>query len=166
MKKILRAISDRGWMSRIVLIAILSCLMMLGCTAAKPNDVIGTWVLTDQARQRFLPLAQQKAAAEIVLHADGTFVASEIPEDLLYGPPESADRLVTGSGVWKLISQGGTQRIQLEFRAIAAGQRGSVPYGTMLGVSKGWSATTLFYFQGGDADQGRRIEFAKKSSSD
>ena len=118
--------------------------------------------MTDVSRQRLLPAAQQKAAAKIVLDANGTFTAVEVPEDLLYGPPEVADRLVTGNGDWKLVSREGRQQVQLEFNTIREGQRGNLPYGTMLNVSQGWSATTLFYFQGGDADQGRRIEFERK----
>jgi hypothetical protein len=94
---------------------------------------------------------------------NGAFVASELPEDLLYGPPEATDRLVTGSGVWKLVSREGRQQVQLQFNTITAGQRGSVPYGTILNVSTGLGATVdLYYFQGGDADQGRRVEFEKK----
>jgi hypothetical protein len=149
-------------MSRLWLIPMLLCFGLLGCKGAGLSDVTGTWVVTDQSRQRFLPVAQRKAAAKIVLDSNGTFVASELPEDLLFGPPESADRVVSGRGTWKLVSRSGIQEIQLEFDAIVAGQRGSVPFGTMLNVSRGWSATSLFYFQGGDADQGRRIEFEKK----
>jgi hypothetical protein len=96
-----------------------------------------------------------------VLDEDRTFVASEIPEDLLYPPPEGADRLVTGTGVWRLVSREGKQRVQLQFNTITSGQRGNVPYGTVLDVSAGWSTIDLYYFQG-DADQGRRIEFEKK----
>jgi hypothetical protein len=149
-------------MLRFLPIAMLLCFGLLGCKSAKPSDITGTWVVTDQSRQRFLPVAQQKATARIVLDANGTFVASEIPEDLLYGPPEVSDRLVTGNGVWKLVSRDGRKQVQLQFNAILAGQRGNVPYSTMLNISRGWSETNLFYFQGGDADQGRRIEFEKK----
>jgi hypothetical protein len=134
----------------------------MGCSSAKPSEVTGTWVVTDKSRHRFLPAAQQKAAAKIVLDANGTFVSSEIPEDLLYGPPEAGTQLVTGSGDWKLVSREGKQQVQLTFETIAQGQRGAVPHGTQLNVSKGWSAVSLFYFQGGDADQGRKIEFEKK----
>ena len=149
-------------MLRLWTTAILLCFGLLGCKNATPDDIKGTWIVTNQSRQRFLRAAQQKAEAKLVLDANGTFVASEIPEDLLYGPPEVADLLVTGTGVWKLISREGGQQIQLEFNAIFAGQRGKVPYGTMLNVSRRGASTSLFYFQGGDADQGRRIEFEKK----
>jgi hypothetical protein len=141
----------------------LLCLGLLGCKSAKPTDITGTWVVTDQSRQRFLPASQRSAAAKIALNANGTFVASELPEDLLYGPPEVADKLVTGSGVWKLVSREGRQQVQLQFNTITVGQRGNLPYGTMLNVSAGLGSTvSLYYFQGGDADQGRRVTFEKK----
>jgi hypothetical protein len=150
-------------MLRLLPVATLLCFGLLGCKSAKPADVTGTWVVADQSRQRFLPASQRSAAAKIILDADGRFVASEVPEDLLYGPPEAADRVVTGSGVWTLVSHQGRQQVQLQFNTITAGQRGNVPYGTMLNVSTGLRSTVrLYYFQGGDADQGRRIEFEKK----
>ena len=128
-------------MLRFLPIAMLLCFGLLGCKSAKLADVTGTWVVTDQSRQRFLPASQRSAAAKITLDANGTFVASELPEDLLYGPPEADDRLVTGSGVWKLASREGRQQVQLQFNAITAGQRGNVPYGTMLNVSTGLGST-------------------------
>jgi hypothetical protein len=141
----------------------LLCLGLMGCNSAKPTDIAGTWVVTDQSRQRFLPVSQRSAAAKIIMDANGTFVASELPEDLLYGPPEAADHLVTGGGVWKLVSREGRQQVQLQFHTITAGQRGNVPYGTVLSVSTRLGSNVgLFYFQGGDADQGRRVEFEKK----
>ena len=146
-------------MLRFLPIAMLLFFGVLGCNGVKPSDVTGTWVVTEGSRQR-LPTAQQKASAKIVLDANGSFVASDLPEDLLYGP-EVADRLVTGSGVWKLVSREGGQQVQLEFHAIAVGQRGGVPHGALLDVSRGWSALRLFYFKG-DADEGRRIEFERK----
>ena len=138
------------------------CLGLLGCRSSKPADVIGTWVVTDQSRQRFLPSSQRSAAARIILDANGTFAAAELPEDLLYGPPEAADGLVTGGGTWKVVSREGRQQVQLQFNTITAGQRGSVPYGVMLNVSAVLgSEVILYYFQGGDADQGRRVEFKR-----
>jgi hypothetical protein len=144
-------------------LALLSCLGLIGCGSVKPTEMIGTWVVTEQSRQRFLPASQHSAAARLVLDANGTFVASELPEDLLYGPPEAADRLVTGTGIWKLVSNEGRQQVQLQFNNITAGQRGNLPYGTALNVSTGFGSTVdLYYFEGGDADQGRRVEFEQK----
>jgi hypothetical protein len=141
----------------------LLCLGLVRCNSAQPNDVTGTWAVTEQSREKLLPPAQRKAAAKIILDANGTFVASEIPEDLLYGPPQVTDQLVTGNGVWKLVSRESKQQVQLQFNTIAVGLRGNVPYGTMLDVSTGGSTIKLYYFQGGDADQGRRIEFERSN---
>ena len=149
-------------MLKLLPLAMLLCFGLLGCKNAKPADLTGTWVATNQSRQQFLPASQKNAAAKIVLDTNGTFVASEVPEDLLYGPPEVANQLVTGSGTWKLASRDGRQQVDLEFNTVTSGQRGKVPYGTMLNVSTGWSTVGLYYFQGGDANQGRRIEFEKK----
>lgn len=149
-------------MLKSLLLAMLLCFSLLGCSVARPGDLSGTWVVTDQSRHRFLSAAQQKAAAKITLNGDGTFIASEIPEDLLYEAPDASKGLVTGKGVWKLLSREGRQQAQLDFETISVGQRGGVPYGTQLNVSKGWSAVRLFYFQGGDADLGRKIEFERQ----
>ncbi len=145
---------------RLSLTAMLLCFGMPGCKSYDTSDVTGTWVVTTESRQRFLSAAQQKASAKIVLETNQRFIASEVPEDLLYGTTEAGAGLVTGSGVWKLASHEGRQQVQLEFRAITVGQRGSVPCGAQLDISRGWSAVSLYYFQG-DPDQVRRIEFEK-----
>jgi len=144
---------------------------MLGCQNLKSSDLIGTWVVTDESRQRLLPGSQRKGAAKIMLDANGTFVASEVPEDMLYGAPEvadrlfgpseSAERLVTGNGVWKLASREGRQLVELEFRAITVGKRGRLPSGAQFEVSGGLSAVSLYYFQG-DPDRGRRVAFERQ----
>jgi hypothetical protein len=150
-----------GTMFRFLPIAMLLFFGMLGCQNVKSIDVIGTCVVSDESRQRFFSAAQQKASAKIVLDANGSFVASEVPEDLLYRPPAADAGFVTGSGVWRLFSREGRKQVQLEFRAITVGQRGNVPYGTHLNISGGSSDVSLYYFQG-DPDQARRIEFDRK----
>ena len=147
---------------KVLAIALLLCFGLLGCKGAEPSDVTGTWVVKDESRHRFLSATQQKGIGKIVLEANGSFVASELPEDLLYGSPLAAEGLVTGRGDWKLLSRNGKQQVQLNFATIVVGQRGAVPYGTQLNVAKDWSGVTLFYFQGGEADQGRRIELERK----
>jgi hypothetical protein len=139
------------------------CLALVGCSAATPAEIAGTWVVTNESRQRLLPPSQRNANATITLNENGSFVAEELPEDLLYGPPDVADRLVTGNGVWKIVSREGRQLVDLDFRLITAGQRGKVPFGTSLHVSTGLgSSTSLYYFQAGDADLGRMVTFEKK----
>ena len=137
---------------------LLGLLGMFSCRSIDPADVVGTWVVTTESRRHFLSAAQQKAIAKIVLETNGVFVAFEVPEDLLYGPREAGSGLVTGRGIWKLVSAEGRQQVRLEFGVITVGQRDNVPYGTHLNVS---GSSSLYYFQG-DPDQARRIEFEKK----
>jgi hypothetical protein len=134
---------------------------IVACKSVNQSDLSGTWVVTAESRHSFLSAAQQNASARIVLDASGTFVVSEVPEDLLYGRSETGIGLVSGSGVWKLFSREGRQQVELEFLAITAGQRGAVPYGTQLNVSGRGSAVSLYYFQS-DPDQARRIELERK----
>jgi hypothetical protein len=141
-------------MSRLLSMAILvSLLGMLGCKGVQPSDLAGTWVMKDDAR-RVLPAELRKASGKIVLDANGTFVASDMP-GLFYFPGRHAAQLESGTGVWKLVSREGKQQLQLDFKTIA-GWKDSLPYGTQLDVSRG----SLFYFFG-DADEGRRISFEK-----
>jgi hypothetical protein len=155
-------VTTSGEAMKFLLVAMFCCLALPGCAAVSSSDLTGVWIIKDESRHGFLSAAQQKGAAKITLETNGTFVATEIPEDLLYGPPAVADGTVTGSGNWKLLPGDGRQQVQLNFNQITAGQRGDVPYGTRLNISNGWSSMTLFYFQGGDADRGRKIALERK----
>jgi hypothetical protein len=132
---------------------------MLGCKSAQPTELPGTWLMTDESRQ-VLPTGLQQASAKIVLDAKGTFVAANVP-GLFFSPERRDARLESGSGTWRLVSRDGKQQVQLDFHEIVDWRRNELPYGTQLDVSRGWSALSLYYFLG-DADEGRRIEFAKQ----
>ena len=95
-----------------------------------------------------------------MIKAHGSFVADEVPKDLLYRKPVNGS-YVSGTGVWKLVDDGVAQRIFLEFRAISEGQQESVPFGTVLNVSRTLSSINLNYFEN-DADLGRKVEFERK----
>jgi hypothetical protein len=137
---------------------------MPGCKSIQGGDLTGAWVMKDASRQ-VLPTELQKASAKLVLDANGTFVASELPEELpLVAPYDVKNRNVrldTGSGVWKIVSREGKQQVQLDFHTMAGSKEGGVPYGTQMDVSRGWSAVSLYYFLG-DADEGRRVSFERK----
>lgn len=148
---------------KFLLILLLTGAGALACGSVDAGLVAGTWRVSEASRTKLLPATQRTATATIELKRDGTFIATEVPEDLLYGPPQAADRLVTGSGHWKLATRDGGQWVDLVFDSISAGMRGDVPYGTRLGVARGLSGTRLRYFQEGDADQGRQVEFEKQS---
>jgi hypothetical protein len=134
------------------------CLLMffgvLGCRGVRPSDLAGTWVMKDASRKS-LPPELQNASAKVVLGANGTFVASDMP-GLFYFPGRRAALLESGSGAWMLVAHDGKQLVQLDFQAIT-GWKDALPYGTQLDVSSG----SLFYFLG-DADEGRRVAFERK----
>ena len=128
-------------MSRLLPVTIFLFLLgMLGCKRVQPSDVIGTWVMNDQSRKE-LPQEFQKALGKIVVKADGTFDASELPEPLHPVPPYDMKvrmRLDSGSGVWKLASWEGAQHLQLEFHDLpSADEKSKGSYGFPLTVSKG-----------------------------
>jgi hypothetical protein len=110
--------------------------------------------MTEASRGR-LPSDLQKAKPRIVLDASGSFVASDMPA-LFYVKESDTAKLENGNGVWKLVSRGGQQDLQLEFQSRANEQAaGSV--GRRFHISGG----SLFYFIG-DPDEGRRVSFEKK----
>jgi hypothetical protein len=112
----------------------------------------------EDSSKHFLPADFQSAAATLVLDASGTFVATEIPEEMaprLDDPNRRDLRLDTGSGDWQLVAREGKQQVQLNFRTMQ-GDR-DVPFGTQMNVSNGWSVS-LYYFLG-DLDEGRRLSF-------
>jgi hypothetical protein len=136
------------------ILVFLPFLGIFGCSNIQPPDVVGAWILMDRSRGA-LPAELKQAPARLVLNADGTFVASDLP-GLFYFAGHHGARLDSGTGLWKLASREGKQQLQLEFQAIA-GWKDALPYGTQVEVSKG----VLFYFLG-DADEGRRVSFEKK----
>lgn len=111
--------------------------------------------MKDSSRQ-ILPVNLRRSQPKIVLDANGTFVASDMP-----GLLNSAPQLDSGSGNWKLVSREGEQQVQLDFQTIASWDKARLPYGTLLDVSREWSRISLHYFIG-DPDEGRMIEFEKK----
>lgn len=141
-------------MVRLLPVGMIVFVGMLGCKTVQSSDVMGTWTLKDASRKS-LPAELRNASAKLVLEANGTFIASDMP-GLFYFPGRHPARLESGSGVWKLLSHDGNQQVQLDFKAISD-WKDALPYGTQLVVSKG----SLFYFMG-DPDEGRKIAFEKK----
>src|SRR5687767_8359085 len=117
----------------------------LSCSRVERADIVGTWVMTDASRRR-LPTDAQKARTELVLQADGSFVATDLP-GLFSSEERDAGKLVSGTGVWKLEARGG-QQLQLDFLTHKE-PTNPTPIVTLLRVSGG----TLFYFVG-DPDDG------------
>ena len=130
------------------------CLGLIGCKTVQPKDLVGTWVMTDSSRS-ILPDDLKHASGKIILNANGTFSASEMP-GLFYAPGLYAARLENGTGTWKIISEDGEERLLLNFQTIAK-WNDSLPYGNDLFIGRG----NLFYFLD-DPDEGRRVSFEKK----
>ena len=133
-----------------------------GCRGVQPGDFVGTWVLSDESR-KLLPADFRQASGRVVVSADGTFVAEDLPEQLppVFPDVNSQVRLDSGGGKWKLAAWEGAEHLQLEFRngTFSKGESHET-YGFPLTVSRGWSSITLSYALG-DPDQGV-LELEKK----
>ncbi|HKW63420.1 MAG TPA: hypothetical protein VJN89_12805 [Candidatus Acidoferrum sp.] len=113
-----------------------------------------------EASRQILPAKLQKASPRLVLNADGSFTASDMPA-LFHEPGVRQAKLESGSGLWKLVGEGSNQEVQLDFHSITDWKEANLPYGMQLDVSRGFSTTVLFYFLD-DPDEGKRVEFEKK----
>jgi hypothetical protein len=111
------------------------------------SDLAGTWSLTRDSRER-LPAELRAGAGSLILAANGTFAAREIPGEIF----DQGPRLITGNGRW-LMSK---HELRLDLRAVANGDPGHVPFSTHFQAS----GTTLRYFIG-DPDAFNTIEFEK-----
>jgi hypothetical protein len=132
---------------------------LLGCRSVKPNNVAGTWTMTESSRE-ILPAEVRQNSAKIVLEANGTFVASDLPG--IFDFPPARPRLDGGSGVWKIVSREGKQQVQLDFQVIPSGRVATnLPFSTQMEVSDSRSGVRLYYFLG-DPDEALRVEFERK----
>ena len=105
---------------KFLLIALLLFLFVLGCNNIKPGDLTGTWVMTEASRQ-VLPAELQKTSATIILDANGTFVASEMP-GLFYVPSRHVARLERAGAFGNLFRGRASNRYNLIFRKSEAGK--------------------------------------------
>jgi len=134
---------------------------MIGCKTAQPADVVGTWTVTDQARQEF-PLEVQRASGVLVVNADGTFEAKELPEELEPTNGKPQVRLASGNGTWVLLREDTGQQLELEFHKFESGDMGSGGgYGFPVDISSGWSSWELHYFLG-DPDNAPRVTLVRR----
>jgi hypothetical protein len=134
---------------------------MLGCKTVQPGDVVETWAMTDSARHE-LPLELQKASGKLVVNPDGTFSATELPEELDASNAKPHVRLDSGDGSWTLAHFDGGQNIELEFHKLESDEPlNREPYGFPLDITRSWSAWELCYFLG-DPDQARRVTLVRR----
>lgn len=111
------------------------------------SDLPGTWSLTRDSRER-LPEEWRARAGSLILDANGTFAAREIPGEIF----DQGPRLITGSSRWLMSGR----ELRLDLVAVANAHSGNVPFSTHLEAS----GTTLRYFIG-DPDNFDTIEFQK-----
>ncbi len=142
---------------RLLTVALL-CFGLFGCRSIQSTELVGTWTMRAES-QRILPIELQKNSTKIILAADGTFIASDLPG--IFDFPSQRARLGSGSGIWKIISSEGRQQVLLNFEPVPNGSVATkLTYGMPMDVSKGWSVVTLYYFLG-DPDEGLSVEFEK-----
>jgi hypothetical protein len=134
---------------------------LLGCKTVQRTDVVGTWVVTDQARNQLPPEVQQ-AFGTLVVNADGTFDARQLPEQLQPTNAKAHIRLDSGGGTWVLQHEDAGQQLELEFHKFESGDADSGgPYGFPLDISRRWSTWELYYFLG-DPDNAPRVALARR----
>jgi hypothetical protein len=148
-------------MSRFSLFLLLPFLGILGCRTARPADITGTWAITDQSRHK-LPLGLQGAAGRLIVYADGTFGATELPEAMSPIDEKPRFRLNSGGGRWSLARWDGAQHLELEFHDLISGDTDDrTRFGFPIEISRGWSAWSLYYFLG-DPDDAPRLNFTRR----
>src|SRR4051812_18783896 len=126
-----------------LLLLVLIFLVGTGCRRVNSSDLVGTWTITSSSRH-VLPSGLQKAKAKIVLQANGSFTAFELP-GFLSVPPER-ESLDSGTGSWKLAFREGRQQVQLDFSSREGVKAAEVPFGVQLELSSRWGKPYLFYF--------------------
>jgi hypothetical protein len=130
-------------------------------TACRPDvvemtDIAGVWTVAAASRDR-LPPESRGGTGRLTLASEGAFTASEIPQELLY---DHAAHSLSGEGMWRIVTDRGEPHIELSFRTISIGQRGSLPYRTELFLDRRGSTRRLFY-ERGDPDARDRIYFER-----
>jgi hypothetical protein len=145
------------------LIAIPLIVGISGCNKPKimESDLTGIWVLRNTSKES-LPTELKESSPRIVLNADGSFIATDLPEELPRVPPSDMQlhaRLDSGTGVWKLGFWQSQQQLQLVFHAFTAGpDKVQVPFGMLLKIE---SKTSIFYYLS-DPDLGVVIRFERQ----
>lgn len=147
---------------RIWLILLVLPLGAVGCGDVEPSDVVGTWVMEAESRDR-LPPEFQGATAKIEVRLDGNFVATELPTPIPPAGPGEWNRFEvnSGGGTWRLVSSSGTQSLQLNFSDFVSAYHDTRgPYSFHMVVSTGRRAR-LYYYPG-DPDVNAKIAFEKQ----
>ena len=127
---------------------------ILTCKAPTKTELEGTWVISADSRA-LLDSQFREAAGRLILDADGSFHAEQLPLDV---EPLGIHPLVTGSGVWRLDIRGRDHWVQLNFQSFNAEK---VDFGFRLQVASSLSSPALYFFWG-DVDTGSRVILRKE----
>jgi hypothetical protein len=134
------------------------CIFMGGCKGIKPGDLTGIWLIKDASRE-VLPAELRVPSSRIVLNADGSFSAYDMPA--VFHTPPDPPHLDSGGGQWKLLSRQNKLQVQLDFYTKSGAKLSNGPFTTQLNIIRSWSALKLSYFIG-DPDEGQRIDLEKR----
>lgn len=152
------------------LLALLIIVAVLACAPATETDLIGTWTLTNESRER-LPEEFRNSAGTLVLAEDGTFMAFELPVSVNVwastGDPSSVKEQstnLTGSGDWTLRQAAvGNDTVVLSIKTVSDVSEvftGDLSFGYALSVRWAFSGYTLVDYWG-DPDAVPGIFFAR-----
>ena len=119
----------------------------IGCTSVKPDDLVGSWSMTESSR-RYLPSEVSRVAPRLTLNSGGTFSAVEYPRSGL----RETWTAFSGRGTWTFQRPAGSEDVYLAF---------DDDFGNQLWISNFPGSPTTLYFSVGDPDSGRRIQFTR-----
>jgi len=125
------------------------------CSSVSTNDLVGTWVTSEQSR-RYLGAEVRVASPALTLNSDATFTVVDLPapRELSFA---SADITRSGRGRWSILQTSNHERLELFFDQGPGGELFISDWSS----DGPWSSTTLYYFIG-DPDSGRRIQFVRR----
>lgn len=135
----------------------------------------GTWMMKATSRDK-LPAEHKTAVGQLVVNADGTFVAYELPSVVIpaFELPESVTaqpedyklgiRLCSGRGGWRVDRVGWeTYHLLLNFRErICSDGDSRRPYGSSIAIDRGLSSCSLVIWLG-DPDRGPGVWFKREA---
>jgi len=138
------------------LITLSIILFLVGCfeRAVAPEELTGTWSVTQESLQR-MPVELRRSSPILILNADKTFDGRDVPGSM-WG---QGQRVISGRGNWRLNE--GNQTLTLSLLTVAEGDQNRVPYGTDLSVFRTRRGVGLRSFDG-DPDDWNTIEFEKR----
>jgi hypothetical protein len=140
-------------------LVVLLALSLFSCgeRAVSRNELVGTWKIDVDSRER-LPRQLQLDTSALILKGDGTFEARELPGQL-WGHENC---LITGSGHWA-IGKRDHRALTLALVRVTACDNLPVPSGTDLFAAATRQGVKLRYFIG-DPDDWKTIEFVKRQA--